>query len=146
MEARHRVKQLPLLGQYTIAIVYEDAASATFCEDFAWISSFTGAFFFCRLIVIHSSVRRWKGGEMHPIAEHGELVEPAQKCGVSEPRREEVVSLLAKLPLTSKKVLAMYYHENMRLLDIATCLGVTESEIREIHAQAVESIHLLMVK
>jgi len=40
----------------------------------------------------------------------------------------------------------MYYHENMRLLDIATCLGVTESEIREIHAQAVESIHLLMVK
>jgi DNA-directed RNA polymerase specialized sigma subunit len=83
---------------------------------------------------------------MHPIAEHGELVEPAQKRGVSEPGREEVVSLLAKLPLKSKKVLAMYYHENMRLLDIATCLGVTESEIREIHAQAVESIHLLMVK
>src|SRR5260370_2344714 len=23
------------------------------------------------VIVIHSSVRRWKGGEMHPIAEHG---------------------------------------------------------------------------
>ena len=83
---------------------------------------------------------------MHPIAEHGELVEPAQECGVSEPRREEFVSLIAKLPLKSKKVLAMYYHENMRLLDIATCLGVTETEIREIHAQAVESIHLLMVK
>ena len=83
---------------------------------------------------------------MHPIAEHGELVEPAQKRGVSEPGREEVVSLLAKLPPKSKKVLAMYYHENMRLLDIATCLGVTESEIREIRAQAVESIHLLMVK
>ena len=61
-------------------------------------------------------------------------------------RREEVVSLLAKLPPKSKKVLAMYYHENMRLQDIATCLGVTESEVREIHAQAVESIHLRMVK
>ena len=79
---------------------------------------------------------------MHPIAEHGELEEPAQKRGVSEPRREEVVSLLAKLPPKSKKVLAMYYHENMRLLDIATCFGVTESEVCEIHAQAVESIHL----
>ena len=32
-------------------------------------------------------------------------------------RREEVVSLLAKLPLKSKKVLAMSYHENVRLLD-----------------------------
>ena len=98
------------------------------------------------MIVIHSVRSEVEGGEMQTIAEHGELVEPAQKCGVSEPGREEVVSLLAKLPPKSKKVLAMYYHENMRLLDIATCLGVTESEIREIHAQAVESIHLLMVK
>jgi len=39
---------------------------------------------------------------MHPIAEHGGLVEPAQKRGVSEPGREEVVSLLAKLPPKSK--------------------------------------------
>ena len=81
---------------------------------------------------------------MDPMAEHGALVEPAQKCGVCEAGREEVVSLLAKLPPKSKKVLAMYYHENMRFLDIATCLGVTESEICEIHAQAVESIHRMI--
>ena len=77
---------------------------------------------------------------MHPIAEHGEPVEPAQKRGVSEPGREEVVSLLAKLPLTSKKVLAMYYHENMRLLDIATCLGLAESDVCQIYMQSLASL------
>ena len=129
-----------------MSIVCEEAVSATFYEVFVWISILTGAFFFCRVAVVNSVGSEVEGGEMHPIAEHGELVEPAQKGGVSEPGREELVSLLAKLPPKSKKVLAMYYHENMRLLDIATCLGVTESEVCEIHAQAVESIHLLMVK
>jgi DNA-directed RNA polymerase specialized sigma24 family protein len=59
---------------------------------------------------------------MHPLAEHGEVVETVQNRGESMLERDEVVSLLAKLPLQSKKILAMYYHENMRLLDIATCL------------------------
>jgi hypothetical protein len=31
---------------------------------------------------------------MHPIAEHGEQVEPAQKCGVCEPRRERALTNL----------------------------------------------------
>ena len=83
---------------------------------------------------------------MLPVVENGELLPAGQKRGKSELGREEIVSLLAKLSPESKKILAMYYHENMRLLDIATCLGVTESEVCEIHAQAVESIHLLMVK
>jgi DNA-directed RNA polymerase specialized sigma subunit len=66
------------------------------------------------------------------------------KRGESE--LDAIVSLLVKMPLESKKVLAMYYHENMRLLDIATCLGITESKVFQIHAQSVGSIRLLLVK
>jgi RNA polymerase sigma factor for flagellar operon FliA len=58
--------------------------------------------------------------------------------------RKEILSLLAQrmaqMPATPKKVLAMYYYENMRLSDIAACFGLTESRICQIHTQAVASL------
>jgi RNA polymerase sigma factor FliA len=55
--------------------------------------------------------------------------------------RKEVLTLLAQrmeqLPVVPKKVLAMYYYENMRLSEIASCFGLTESRICQIHTQAV---------
>jgi RNA polymerase sigma factor FliA len=55
--------------------------------------------------------------------------------------RKEVSLLLteriAQLPAVPKKVLAMYYYENMRLSDIAACFGLTESRICQIHTQTV---------
>jgi RNA polymerase sigma factor FliA len=55
--------------------------------------------------------------------------------------RKEVLSLLAQrmeqLPPVPKKVLAMYYYENMRLSEIAACFGLTESRICQIHTQTV---------
>jgi DNA-directed RNA polymerase specialized sigma24 family protein len=62
---------------------------------------------------------------MQPMTENGGLVETTQKRVKCRLGPEDVASMLAKLPSESKKVLAMHYHENMRLLDIATCLGVT---------------------
>jgi RNA polymerase sigma factor FliA len=55
--------------------------------------------------------------------------------------RKEVVALLAErmeqLPAVQKKVLAMYYYENMRLSEIAAVFGLTESRICQIHTQSV---------
>jgi RNA polymerase sigma factor FliA len=55
--------------------------------------------------------------------------------------RKEVLSLLAQrmeqLPAVPKKVLAMYYYEEMRLSEIAACFGLTESRICQIHTQTV---------
>ena len=55
--------------------------------------------------------------------------------------RKEVLSLLAqrmtKLSEIQKKVLAMYYYENMKLSEIAACFGLTESRICQIHTQTV---------
>jgi RNA polymerase sigma factor for flagellar operon FliA len=55
--------------------------------------------------------------------------------------RKEIISLLAdrmtQLPDMQKKVLAMYYYENMQLSEIAALFGVTESRICQIRGEAV---------
>jgi RNA polymerase sigma factor FliA len=55
--------------------------------------------------------------------------------------RKEALSLLtqrmAELPDTPKKVLAMYYYENMRICEIAACFKLSESRICQIHTQTI---------
>jgi RNA polymerase sigma factor for flagellar operon FliA len=48
-----------------------------------------------------------------------------------------LVRRIAQLPRIPKKVLAMYYHENLRPAEIATGLGLTENEIELICTQTV---------
>jgi RNA polymerase sigma factor FliA len=58
--------------------------------------------------------------------------------------RMEVSAMIAdriqKLPEMQRKVLALYYYEDLRLREIAEVFGLTESRICQIHAQAVLSI------
>jgi len=55
--------------------------------------------------------------------------------------QEELMQLVARrietLPEIPRKILAMYYHENMRLAEIAAVFGLTESRICQIHSQTV---------
>jgi RNA polymerase sigma factor (sigma-70 family) len=55
--------------------------------------------------------------------------------------RKKTVTLLAlriaQLPQVPKKVLAMYYCENMPLSEIAACFGLTEYRIRQIRTKTV---------
>ncbi len=55
--------------------------------------------------------------------------------------KDELMKLVSKrieeLPEIPKKILAMYYFENMRLAEIAAVFGLTESRICQIHAQTV---------
>jgi len=50
---------------------------------------------------------------------------------------EHLAELLNHLPSAQKKVLALYYYEDMRLREIAEVFGLTESRICQIHAQAI---------
>ena len=54
---------------------------------------------------------------------------------------EEMSALMAlkiqELPDIQRRVLAMYYHENMRLGEIAAVFNLTESRICQIHARAL---------
>jgi RNA polymerase sigma factor for flagellar operon FliA len=51
-----------------------------------------------------------------------------------------VEARLLLLPPMQRKVLALYYFEDLRLREIAEAFGVTESRICQIHAQAILSI------
>ena len=57
---------------------------------------------------------------------------------------EELLQLVAQkiqqLPDMPRKILAMYYFENMRLAEIAAVFGLTESRICQIHSHTVLSL------
>ncbi|MGE3310457.1 MAG: FliA/WhiG family RNA polymerase sigma factor [Limisphaerales bacterium] len=48
-----------------------------------------------------------------------------------------VAQRITQLPEMQRKVLALYYFEDLRLREIAAVFGVTESRICQIHAQAI---------
>jgi RNA polymerase sigma factor for flagellar operon FliA len=58
--------------------------------------------------------------------------------------KDELIRLVAErinqLPEVPRKVLAMYYYEDMRLAEIAAVFGLTESRICQIHSQAILSL------
>jgi RNA polymerase sigma factor for flagellar operon FliA len=64
--------------------------------------------------------------------------------------RKEIISLLAarmaQLPELQKKVLAMYYYENMQLAEIAEIFGLTESRICQIRGEAVQVLRKYITK
>lgn len=51
---------------------------------------------------------------------------------------------IQQLPEMQRKVLALYYFEDLRLREIAEAFGVTESRICQIHAQAILAIKALL--
>jgi DNA-directed RNA polymerase specialized sigma24 family protein len=53
---------------------------------------------------------------------------------------------LTKLPDKQRKVLALYYFEDLRLREIAQVFGVTEARISQIHGEALRAFKSLMRK
>ena len=64
--------------------------------------------------------------------------------------RRELIDLIAqrleRLPEMQRKVLALYYFEDLRLREIAEVFGLTESRICQIHAKAVLAIRASLQK
>lgn len=65
---------------------------------------------------------------------------PAHEIAMKQELVRLVMERLQRLPEMQKKILAMYYFENMRLAEIARVFGVTESRICQVHTQAVLSL------
>jgi len=80
-------------------------------------------------------------GDSEEQSLHDIIPDGSRMSALDALERKEVLSLLAermaKLPAIPKKVLAMYYYENMKLSEIAACFGLTESRICQIHTQTV---------
>ncbi|MBE0539905.1 MAG: FliA/WhiG family RNA polymerase sigma factor [Verrucomicrobia bacterium] len=75
---------------------------------------------------------------------HESIADDTQPDPLDCVARRELVSLIAgciaRLPEMQKKVLALYYYEDLRLREIAEAFGVTESRISQIHSQAILAI------
>src|SRR5688572_17018831 len=80
-----------------------------------------------------------QGASLHEL-----LADDADKTGRDNLEKAEVLQLLtqkiSELPDIPKKILAMYYFENMRLAEIAEVFDLTESRICQIHAQTILSL------
>jgi RNA polymerase sigma factor FliA len=88
------------------------------------------------------SVRGNEPGSAMPIGET--LPDPSQPHPGDRTADRELARLIVDrlqiLPDNQRKVLALYYFEDLRLREIAELFGVTESRICQIHAQAILAI------
>ena len=79
------------------------------------------------------------GGALHEVI--ADLTEDGPVEKVSQRELKTVIfERLKELPEMQRKVLALYYIEDMHLREIAEVFGLTESRISQIHSQAILSI------
>jgi len=82
--------------------------------------------------------------------QHEAVADAAQPDPGRSTERRELARIIAKrlesLPEMQRKVLALYYFEDLRLREIAEVFGVTESRISQIHAAAILSIKAFLNK
>ena len=86
-------------------------------------------------------------GEDSP-SQYEALADPSQVNPLDDAARhetaEQLLDLLDQLPPAQKKVLALYYYEDMRLRELAEVFGLTESRICQIHSQAILALKAQM--
>jgi RNA polymerase sigma factor for flagellar operon FliA len=83
-------------------------------------------------------------GDDDDESRHDRIADESQADPLDSTARREVSAIIAKritqLPEMQRKVLALYYFEDLRLREIAEAFGVTESRICQIHSQAILAI------
>lgn len=81
------------------------------------------------------------GEESEGVSLHEILPDENDQTGRDRVEKQELLQLLTQrigeLPDIPRKILAMYYFENMRLAEIAAVFGLTESRICQIHSQTI---------
>ena len=83
-----------------------------------------------------------EGGEGNSLCDV--IADPSAEGPLEQTSRNElkgiILQRLRDLPDAQRKVLALYYGEDLHLREIAELLGLTESRICQIHSQAILSI------
>jgi len=86
-----------------------------------------------------------EGASLHEL-----IADDSDVCVRDRMEKEELMQIVAQriseLPEIPKKILAMYYFENMRLAEIATVFNLTESRICQILAQTVLSLRAFVTR
>jgi RNA polymerase sigma factor for flagellar operon FliA len=109
----------------------------------AWLEEIRPATFVCLDAAFNSEFD-------DSLSQYESLPDQRQENPLDGTFRREVARLiterLQQLPEMQRKVLALYYFEDMRLREIAEAFGLTESRICQIHAQAISSIKTYLQK
>jgi RNA polymerase sigma factor for flagellar operon FliA len=83
------------------------------------------------------------GGLVYEVIADDSQPNPEEKTALRE--LAQLIELrLKQLPDMQRKVLSLYYFEDLRLREIAEAFGVTESRICQIHTQAILAIKSLL--
>ncbi|MDR3459838.1 MAG: FliA/WhiG family RNA polymerase sigma factor [Verrucomicrobiae bacterium] len=90
-----------------------------------------------------SSSDEGDGGALYEIIADSGGESPLDNVSNNE-LKQVVFERLKELPEMQRKVLALYYIEDMHLREIAEVFGLTESRICQIHAQAVISLRAFL--
>lgn len=86
-----------------------------------------------------------EGTSLHDIiADENDV--PARDRLEKEELMQIVAQRIQELPDIQRKILAMYYHENMRLAEIAAVFSLTESRICQIHSQTILSLRAYITR
>jgi len=86
-----------------------------------------------------------RGGTVYDVIADDSQTNPEQWASTRE-LAGLIEQRMRELPEMQRKVLALYYFEDMRLREIAEAFGVTESRICQIHSQAILAIKALLQK
>jgi RNA polymerase sigma factor FliA len=78
-------------------------------------------------------------GDLYEVVANSAEESPLEQISQRELKRV-ILERLKELPEMQRKVLALYYGEELHLREIAEAVGLTESRICQIHAQAILSI------
>jgi len=87
----------------------------------------------------------WYSGDDNDKVSIGDSIESPSSLNpdvivVNEEIRRVIVEAISELPDKEKKILVLYYYEDLTLKDIGRVLEVTESRVSQLHTKAV--IHL----
>ena len=108
-----------------------------------WLEEIRPATFVCLDAAFHSDFD-------DSISQYESLGDQRQEDPLDGTFRREVARVIAdrlqELPEMQRKVLALYYFEDMRLREIAEGFGLTESRICQIHAQGILAIKSFLLK
>ncbi|MEW6156425.1 MAG: FliA/WhiG family RNA polymerase sigma factor [Verrucomicrobiota bacterium] len=108
-----------------------------------WLEEIRPASFVCLDAAQHSE-------QEDGASQYESIADQRQESPEDGASRNEMARLIAErleeLPEMQRKVLALYYFEDMRLREIAEAFGLTESRICQIHAQAILSIKSFLKK
>lgn len=119
------------------------ALGLTPAEYEQWLAEIRPATFVCLDAV--SPDDRNEGGDPHDA-----IADPRQETPEALAHRRELSRLIAErlqeLPEMQRKVLALYYFEDLRLREIAAAFHLTESRICQIHAQAILALKTYLMK